>query len=158
MPDRVSSSFWLILGLMVMYLSYRLGLGTLTNPGPGFLPFWCGVILAGLSLLVFSRGRVGQTRASRGRDYPLRKLWAGRRWPKGIYVVLALLTYTLTFTHLGFLLSTTVLLIFLFRAIESEKWGVAIGGALLASLISFVVFNLWLDVQLPRGIGERIFF
>ena len=36
--DQFSSIFWLILGLAVVYGSNRLGLGTLTHPGPGFFP------------------------------------------------------------------------------------------------------------------------
>jgi hypothetical protein len=79
-------------------------------------------------------------------------------WAKGVYVILALLIYTLAFTHIGFVLSTILLLIFLFKAIEPEKWMIAIGGAILASLVCFVVFSLWLDVQLPRGFIEKILF
>ena len=154
-PDQISSIFWLILGLAVLYGSQRLGLGTLTHPGPGFLPFWCGAILGGLSLLVFFQARRAQRAA---REKALRQLWAQTRWRKGVYVVLALLAYTLTFTYFGFLLSTAILLIFLFMVIEPERWYMAVGGAVLASLISFVIFALWLDVQLPRGILEKMLF
>jgi putative tricarboxylic transport membrane protein len=151
----MSSIFWFLLGWALTFLAYRLGLGTLTNPGPGFLPFWCGLFLSGLSLVVFLRGkldhRIGGSKA-------LRDLWAGMRWAKGVYVILALLIYTFVFTHIGFVLSTTLLLFFLFKAIEPEKWMIAIGGAILASLVCFVVFSLWLDVQLPRGFIEKILF
>jgi putative tricarboxylic transport membrane protein len=153
--NQISSIFWLILGLAVTYGSLRLGLGTLTHPGPGFLPFWCGVILAGLSILVFSQG----TLIRRGGDQaPLRRKWEGMRWSKSIYVVLAILAYTLTFTNLGFLLSTSLLLVFLFKTIDPERWIVAVGSAIIASLASFAVFALWLNVQLPRGFLERILF
>lgn len=153
--NQISSVFWLIVGLGIAYSSHRLGLGTLTNPGPGFLPFWCGSILSGLSALVFLQGNWDRRK---GDTQPLGNLWAGKQWSRGGYVVLAILAYTFTFTHLGFILSTTLLLIFLFKAIEPEKWALAIGGALLASFLCFVVFSLWLDVQLPRGILEKIIF
>ena len=153
--DQMSSLFWFLLGWVLTLLSYRLGLGTLTNPGPGFLPFWCGLFLSGLSLVVFLRGKLDQRR---GESKALRELWAGMRWAKGVYVVLALLIYTFAFTHIGFVLSTTLLLIVLFKAIEPEKWIIAVGGAILASLVCFVVFSLWLDVQLPRGFIEKILF
>ena len=152
-PDQLSSLTWFLLGVAIIYLSHRLGLGALTNPGPGFLPFWCGMILSGLSLLVFFQGNF-----SRQAGKSLREIWRGVRWVKGLYVVLALLIYTLTFTHLGFILSTTLLLIFLFRALEPEKWMFAVGGAFLTSLISFVIFCRWLDVQLPWGFLEKIIF
>ncbi len=153
--DQISSLFWFLLGWVLIFLSYRLGLGTLTHPGPGFLPFWCGLFLCGLSLVVFLRGRLDRRR---GLDKALRDLWAGMGWAKGVYVVLALLIYTFAFCHIGFVLSTTLLLIFLFKVIEPEKWWIAIGGAILTSLVCFVVFSLWLDVQLPRGFIERILF
>jgi len=154
-PDQFSSLFWFMLGMAVTYLSYRLGLGTLTNPGPGFLPFWCALILSGLSCLVFFHRLLARTQ---GETQELRSLWQGVRWPKGIYVVTAILAYALLFTTLGYLLSTIALLLFLFKAIEPQRWIMAIGGAVLASFVSFVLFALWLDVQLPRGIIERFLF
>lgn len=146
--DRFSSAFWLLLGGVIVYGSYRLGLGTLRHPGPGFLSFWCGVLLGGLSLIVFLGGK-GQA---------LRSLWTGVRWHKGVYIVTALVVYSLIFTHVGFILSTVLLLIFLFKAVEPQRSAVAVGGSILISLACFVVFYLWLDVQLPRGIVEKLFF
>jgi putative tricarboxylic transport membrane protein len=153
--DQFSSLFWFVLGLAVIFLSYRLGLGTLTSPGPGFLPFWCALILSSLSLGVFFHRLLIP---SGGEPQKIRKLWGGVGWLRGVFVVAALLAYTLVFSSLGYLLSTLALLLFLFKAIEPQRWAVAVGGAVLASLISFVVFALWLDVQLPRGILERFLF
>ncbi len=153
--DQASSLCWLAFAAAVAYGSYRLGLGTLTHPGPGFLPFWCGVILAGLAGLVFLKGKRSQRTGAGG---SLRKLWAGLKWPKAIYVLLALLVYALTFVRLGFLLSTTVLLVFLFKAIEPETWLRAVVGAVVASVISYLCFGIWLQVQLPRGFLEGLFF
>jgi putative tricarboxylic transport membrane protein len=154
-PDQFSSLFWFVLGLAVIFLSYRLGLGTLTSPGPGFLPFWCALILSAISLGVFFHRRLIP---SGGESRTIQKLWGGVHWLRGVFVVSALLVYTLVFTSLGYLLSTLVLLLFLFKAIEPQRWTVAIGGAVLASFISFALFALWLDVQLPRGILERFLF
>jgi len=150
-----SSIFWLILGAAVAYGSLRLGLGTLTHPGPGFLPFWCGVILAGLSVVVLLQGTWAWRTGDRA---PVRGKWEGLRWSKSAYVVLAILIYTLTFNRLGFLLCTMLLLIFLLKAIDPESWPVTIATAVIASLAAFVVFALWLDVQLPRGVLEKILF
>jgi putative tricarboxylic transport membrane protein len=153
--NQVTAIFCLVLGLAVIYGSYRVGYGMLSQPGPGFLSFWCGIALSGLSLLVFAQGRLAQRRGDGG---SLRQLWAGMKWPKGVYVVLALILYTLTSSSLGFSLSTMVLLVFLFKAIQPQKWSVALGGALITSLLSFVVFARLLDVQLPRGILEKLLF
>jgi putative tricarboxylic transport membrane protein len=153
--DQISSIFWFGLSLLVMYGSYRLGLGILTNPGPGFLPFWCGVILCGLSALVFFQGRLTKRREG-GRL--LSQLWIGMDWPKPIYVIAALLAYGLTLNYLGFLVSSTLMLIFFFKVIEPETWLRAIVGAVLAVVSSYALFGVWLQVQLPRGFMEKLLF
>jgi hypothetical protein len=70
----------------------------------------------------------------------------------------ALLVYNFIFVYLGFILSTILLLLFLFKAIEPQKWSVAVAGALIASLAAYVLFARWLDVQLPVGIVEKLLF
>ena len=153
-PDKVSSVFWMALGMVMIYASYKLRLGTLTHPGPGFLPFLAGVILCCLSIVVFLKaGRRIDEKAKK-----LRELWTGMNWLSAAIVVVALLVYALVFTHVGFLLSTIGLLTFLFRARERMGWFAAIGGALIASFASFAVFALWLKVQLPHGIIEKCLF
>jgi hypothetical protein len=151
--DQVSSIFWLLLGLAVVLGSYRLGLGTGTNPGPGFTPFWCGIILCGASALVFFQ----QKPTPRAEGRLLRKFWDGSNWSKPLYVIIALLAYVMTFERIGFLLGTTPLLIFLFKAIEPEKWSRAIISAVLTVVISYFLFSVWLQVQLPRGFFEQLF-
>jgi len=154
-PDRVSSIFWMAISAVIMYSSYKLKLGDLAHPGPGFLPFLAGLILCGLSMLVFLR----EGRSAQGeKTERMRQLWEGMNWSKTVIVAGALLIYTLIFTRLGFLLSTILLLIFLLRAIEPVRWFAAVGGAIIAAFVSFAVFVLWLQVQLPRGILEKFWF
>ena len=152
--NQFSSVFWLILGLAITWGSYRMGVGSLNHPGPGFLPFGCGIILAGLAAFVFVKGMM----SPREETGIFQRLWGGTRWYKGIYVVAALLAYNFIFAYLGFILSTILLLLFLFKAIEPQKWSVAVAGALVASLASYVLFARWLDVQLPVGMIEKLLF
>jgi putative tricarboxylic transport membrane protein len=153
-PDKVSSIFWVAVSVIMMYSSYKLKLGILAHPGPGFLPFLAGLGLFILSMIVFLRGGISDHGKAKG----IKELWEGMNWSKTVIVAAALLLYALIFSHLGFLLSTTLLLIFLLRAIEPVRWFAAVGGAIIASFVSFAVFALWLQVQLPRGIIERFCF
>ena len=50
--DRVSGSFWFLFWLFIIYESYRLGLEALYEPGPGFLFFWAGIVVAIMALIV----------------------------------------------------------------------------------------------------------
>ena len=154
-PEKASSMVLLILGIIVVYLSFQLGPGELRRPGPGFLTFWSGLIFCFLALLVFFRKKED---SQQGKAKTVGQLWSGRHWSKTVVVALAILAYALTFTHLGFLISTAALLIFLLRAIDPVKWKVTIAGAILATFFSFVVFDLWLQVQLPHKYLETLLF
>ena len=50
--DQTSGFFWLLLSICVCLESLRLGIGTLRNPGMGFMSFWASVILGVLSLVL----------------------------------------------------------------------------------------------------------
>jgi hypothetical protein len=36
--------------------------------------------------------------------------------------------------------------------VEPQRWVVAIGGSALASIASYIIFEVWLKTQLPKGI------
>ena len=151
--DQISSIFWLIFGLAVIFRSYQIGPGALTNPGPGFLSFWSGVILCGLSVLVIFRGKLDQRVGAGGK---ISQLWSGLSWPKSAYILSALVAYVLVFKYLGFMVSTALLLVFLFKGIEPETWLRATSSSILISVIIYILFGIWLQVQLPRGFLENL--
>ena len=144
--DILSSIFWMALGVGICWGGYDLELGTLRDPGSGFMFFWVGVIMIGLSLAVLVNAvRVKADQKGIG-------LLQGKvRWTKIFSVLAALFLYAYAFTFLGFILSTVPLLIFLFKAVEPQKWAWAFLGAVLSTLTAYGVFQLWLGSQLPRG-------
>ena len=73
-------------------------------------------------------------------------------WKKVALALTALLAYWLVLEHLGFLITTYLLLLFLLRVIEPQKWLLAVATALIATTFSYALFNLWLKVQMPNGI------
>ena len=144
--DILSSLFWLAVGFGVCYGGYDLELGTLRDPGSGFMFFWVGVIMIGLSLAVLVKAvRMKPDQKGVG-------LLRGEvRWGKILSVLAALVLYAYVFTHLGFILSTVFLLLFLFKTVEPQKWSWAVLGAVISTLTAYGVFQLWLGTQLPRG-------
>ncbi|MFH1977416.1 MAG: hypothetical protein ABIJ52_17985 [Pseudomonadota bacterium] len=48
--DGVSGLFWLAAGLIGMYGSVTLGIGTAREPGPGFLPFFSSLFISVVEL------------------------------------------------------------------------------------------------------------
>ena len=144
--DLFSSLFWLAMGAGICYGGYDLELGSLHDPGSGFMFFWVGAIMIGLSLFIFIRAI-----RERGKAEETKILWSQVKWKKNIYILAALILYAYAFSSLGFILSTVLLLIFLFKAVEPQRWSVAILGAFLTTLTSYAVFHLWLGTQLPKG-------
>jgi putative tricarboxylic transport membrane protein len=145
--DKWSSLFWMGLGIVICIFSVRLTLGTLRNPGPGFLPFATGAILAGLSFIYHL-----QSRGSLSAENKPKPIWKDKdRGVKMVLTVFALMGYSLAMEYLGFLMSTFVFLAFLLRFIEPQRWSVVLWGSLLTSSASFLIFEVLLQCQLPRG-------
>jgi len=137
------------LGVGVCYGGYDLELGTLHDPGSGFMFFWVGIIMIGLSLSILFRALRLKGEAARIR-LPRSEI----RWKKTLSVLAGLFLYAYAFLHLGFILCTIPLLIFLFKAVEPQRWSWAILGAILSTLTAYGVFQLWLGSQLPKGFLE----
>ena len=153
--ERASSVFLILISVVVMWSSYRLRLGSPASPGPGLLPFLAGAGLVIVSIVHFAREGI---RAHGGRETTLKQLWVGPSWPKTVMISASLILYVLVLEKLGFLASTTLILIFLFRVVDPMRWPVATGAGLAASFASYAIFAAWLQVQLPRGVIERLLF
>ena len=144
--DQISSLVWLAFAVCIGVESLRLPLGTWRDPGPGFLPLGSGIFLGIFAGIAFFQARM------RDEDKP-RGSWYSPERSKSLLLILgALFGYALVLDALGFLVSTFILLLVLFRFVEPQKWIVVIGGSALASITCYVVFELWLKTQLPRGI------
>jgi putative tricarboxylic transport membrane protein len=144
--DQISSLVWILLAVYIVVESLRLPLGSWRDPGPGFLPLGSGLGLGILGLVAYLQAR------SRKKDEG-QKSWYSEEKQKSLILILAvLLGYAFALDWLGFLLATFLLLVMLFRFVEPQRWIVAIGGSALASIASYVIFELWLKTQLPRGI------
>jgi putative tricarboxylic transport membrane protein len=145
--DIFSSLFWMLVGVGICWGGYDMKLGTLHNPGSGFIFFWVGVIIVVLSLIILIQA-IGRE-PTMGE---MKSLLSGIGWKKIIPVLLALFLYGYAFLFLGFILCTVLVLIFLFKIVEPQKWSIAIIGAILSSLSAYLVFQVWLGSQLPKGI------
>jgi len=150
--DRLGSLFWAGVGLYIVFEGYRLKLGTLGSPNCGFFIFWTGLVLTGLSLVLFSQTFLWPEEA-KDRQVP----WEGSRWSKGAKMMVALFLYTLVMKWLGFIPSTFLLLLFLGKGLEPQKWRTAFILAAATTATCYFVFGVFLEMQFPPGILQRIF-
>ena len=143
--DQISCLVCLLLAVYICLQSLAYPLGSWRYPGPGFFPFGTGIFLGLLSITVFWRARSSKPQETEESWYPK------ERWMVLILVLIALFSYAILLEILGFLMSTFLLLFFLFRVVEPQRWVVAAGGSLLASFSSYVLFEFLLHIRLPRG-------
>ena len=142
--DRAGSLFWLVFGIVVAVASYRLDLGTVREPGTGFLTFGAGLLLGILSLCsLFQEARREKTSAQ--------PLFKGTFWFRVVLAFVALLVYAKALPHGGYNICTFLLMFFLFSIVEKQKlWKVAL-YSLLTTVLTYYVFSKALNLQFPAG-------
>jgi len=151
--DRASGLFWFLFSLFVSYESYKLGLGNLYQPGPGFLFFWTGVVTAILSLII-----IVTSLRNRPPDEAKESIFVKWNVTKIVLVLISLFLYALLIEWLGFLIVTLLLFIFLLGVIEKKRWWFAVSVSLLVTALTYMVFEVALQSQLPKGLLEFLRF
>lgn len=121
--------------------AYRLGLGSLKAPGPGFIIFFASIVLLLFSVYGFLSAKGGT---------PLRLAFSRKGLIRVLLVIISLLLYAKFMPVLGYLLSTFVLTCFLLflNGIKIHK---AVVLSVLVSLLSWYVFSR-LGSELPEGL------
>jgi hypothetical protein len=73
------------------------------------------------------------------------------RWGKFLLVCICLFGYAIVVDWLGFVLTTFIVVFFLFHLLESRKgWLVVVKAALIA-IANYLLFVEWLGLSLPQG-------
>ncbi len=83
-------------------------------------------------------------------------IWSGVDFKKIALVLASLVVYSLLLERLGFLVTTFLMLLVLFKAVGSQRWTWAVIAAFLTVSLTYVLFVVLLDVympSLPLGIG-----
>jgi hypothetical protein len=139
--DLISSLFWLAFSAFVCTEGVRLKLGEFQRPGPGFFPFWAGLVLGVLSLIHLVNSVKKKESIS----------FSGVRWPTLLMVAGAILVYFLCLEKVGFMIATFLLLFLLFR-LEKKRWTLATLWSSVATTAAYAFFQLLLQTQLPAGL------
>jgi putative tricarboxylic transport membrane protein len=148
--DILSSLILILFGVLFCRSSLHIGIGSISAPGPGLIPFGTGALL-----ILFSMGTIVEMlvtkQAEVGSSAPL---FSGRRWGVIIAVLASLFTYALVLNFLGFLLATFLVLAILFKIPERQTWKGAVGIAALTTACTYALFAHALKCSLPSGIFE----
>jgi uncharacterized membrane protein len=151
--DRASSLFWMAFGILFVIGALQQGLIKKGVPGPGFLPFICGIALILLSLLVLISALARGQNENEAGSAP-EKFFPEKGSRQRILLTLtALVAYGICLPYLGFSLTTFVFMLFTLRITERQNWVWVILLSLSIAILASLLFAA-LDVQLPQGLWE----
>ncbi len=141
--DLATASFMILLGGVVVFDSVRIGIGWGSDgPRSGFFPFWLGVILILASVLIGLqawRRATDEPFVTRAQLAPVLKVL----WPATVMVILI--------HPLGLYVASVLYLAFYMRWVGHHGWLAVVLCAVGVPVLTFVVFELWFLVPMPKG-------
>lgn len=143
--QRVAAISFIVLSAYVIMTAIEMQYYTRLGPGPGFFPFWLGVIMGVLSIvwIVQLSWQPGTST-----DIPFLPARAGIR--QILYIMLAL-SATSVMNIIGFQMTMFLFMIFLLRVVGKTSLLTMFIIALMSSVGVFHLFGKYLDVHLPSS-------
>ena len=143
----INDLVWIGFAALVCWGGLKLGFGSFHQPQAGFMPVLSGLVLGLLALIDLISGLLNRWKTEKDD----RTIWTNIHWGKLLLTLALLVAYTVLFTSVGFVITTVLLLIFLYRAMERRPWWVVLGASVVTTGLFYLGFKVGLDSQLPRG-------
>ncbi|MCU5775679.1 tripartite tricarboxylate transporter TctB family protein [Erwiniaceae bacterium BAC15a-03b] len=139
-PDLAASLLYIVIGAafaLIALLHYPLG--NRSHMGPGFFPFWLGVLLAAMGLLMLVRSALKPVTVAFER-------WNG----SGLaWIIAAIALFIVTLPYLGLFIAVLLLITVSSRAEKTHSIRAALLLGVVASLFSMLIFVKGLGLLLP---------
>jgi putative tricarboxylic transport membrane protein len=152
--ELFSSVFWLAVGALFFFGSFRYSIFRSGIPGAGFFPFMGGILLIVLSLVVLISALAPSKKQPTAEESKEKFFSQKDSYKRILLALLALFVYWLALGYLGFLLTTFLFMLFLLRFIDPQRWITTLTVSFLTTISAYMLFNLWLKVRLPPGIWK----
>jgi hypothetical protein len=147
----INDFFWISLGILACIGGLQLGIGTVSSPHAGFMPFVYGVLLGVLALLDLITGLKGLWQRMFGAAYFEKGFWVEIKLTNVIITVVGLFIYAVFFETFGFIIMTFLLFSFFFYMYAPRPWWKIFLTSLITTVIFYIIFKLGLGTQLPAG-------
>jgi len=145
--DLITAIVLLLFSAFVIWESSGMDLYVEFAPGYGFLPFWLGILMAILSILLF----VDAWRRPAARDEPA-PFPSRQALINIVLILIGLGMYAFLMEIAGYILDTVLLVLLLLGVVEKEKWATTLIVAVVITAALYVIFQVLLGVNLPKGI------
>ncbi len=138
------SGFLTLLGGYILIASLRIGFGSWKEPEAGFFPFVTGcIVLVTSAIGLWPRSRAAETQPIFG---------SGRELTTFLSVALLSVLWIIAMPVLGYVVMTCVVAFLYGKTMKLEGWWKPLILSLGIGLFIYALFDLWLYIDLPRGI------
>jgi putative tricarboxylic transport membrane protein len=145
--EKVICLLFMAFAVFVGFESRKYPLGTLDNPGPGFLPLLLAVAMAAMAIALTVKVWRPAKAAIRLPFWPERGGLS-----KVSLAFITLLLFTALLDIAGYMIDIFFLFLILLRPIGRQKWIWSIAISAGATVVAYFLFDKWLMIPLPRGI------
>ena len=147
--DVVTGLILSVFGAAVLIVSMRYSFGSLTLPGPGFVPRLASITLIVLSVLIIINSLITKAKVS------VHKFFTTREAPKRVVLAAgAFFAYRLTVPFLGFIPTNFIFFLVVTRLLGHHSWKMSLTFSFLTTLLCYLLFQEWLGVPMPTTIFE----
>jgi putative tricarboxylic transport membrane protein len=144
--DFFPGTVFSLIAIYVVWKSYKLGLGSFRTPGVGLVPFLIGILFFIMAItIVICSHNVRQAFQA------IRDVWKEVAVKKLVLVLILLLGYAFFLERLGYILTTMLFFFVVFKTIGEVRLRVNLLVTISSVLISYLLFVVILEVQLPSG-------
>ncbi|MFQ5841104.1 MAG: tripartite tricarboxylate transporter TctB family protein [Thermodesulfobacteriota bacterium] len=145
--DRVFALICLGLSLWLILESLQFDYTTEFTPGPGFEPFWLGVVLALLSLFLI----LGTFKRKGAREDEEKRLPGLKSLSRVGLILLIMAGFAFSMVTLGFILTVFIFVSLILFVLEGVSIFKSIYYGIMFSGFIFLIFRYWMNVNLPKG-------
>jgi hypothetical protein len=136
--DFASGLLFVAIGAGFSYVATTYSMGTSAKMGPGFFPFWLGLLLSVLGAIIT------MTAMSQKSHMDTLEKW---HWPSIIWVLGSVVFFGLVLAHLGLMLSILALVFISAMASHEFHWKGTIVNAIILNVIAYIAFIWGLKLQ-----------
>ncbi len=141
--NRISGLVVFLIAFAIFWQGKGLSIGSLHAPGPGFFPALIAAVLVLLSLFLMIKG---------GKEESEEDAVSAPAIIRMLVLFAALVAYFLLLEYLGFVVVSFLLMFFLFLWVGRQRWYVAFLSAVACIGLAYVLFDILLKSNLPRGV------
>ena len=139
--EVIGGVFWLVVGIFFALGGIKVGLGTLSSPGPGFLPVVMAMFLVFFSLFTLVKGLIRP-----------RRTISRIPWIRSTLVIASVFFYGLMLDLIGFLFSTFIMMFILFGLLRGKsRWTGVFIYSVATALAAWLVFSVALNIPFPSS-------